>query len=220
MKQKLLLSYLISTLSLDMESDRLLAPQFTIERRPEEIWKQKIFCVLSSQFDAYRAASIAEKIVQEISFFNYPSSYVRIESACSKFLSKSKIGYRFPNIRAQQIWHCWFLFSQIKDQYHEYVRSFETEEIAAIFPGMGLKQASMFLRNIGACRNLAVVDAHALYYLEVFHDWTIRSLTPKRYVEAENILRNDASQYGLELNVFDAIMWAATKAVKRAGTHV
>jgi N-glycosylase/DNA lyase len=225
MKQKLLLDYLISSLSLEMDANRLEVPQFIVERRPEEIWKQKIFCVLSSQFNAHRAASIADNIVQEISFFDFPLSYTGIEAACSNFLRSSKIGHRFPNIRAQQIWHCWFLFSQIKDQYHEFIQSFETEErarteIAAIFPGMGLKQASMFLRNIGACKNLAVIDAHALYYLEVFHDWTVGHLTPKRYLEAEAILRDDASRYSLEQNVFDTIMWAATKAVKRVGSHV
>jgi N-glycosylase/DNA lyase len=120
---------------------------------------------------------------------------------------------------------CWFLFWQIKDDYHGYVRSFGTEErareeIAEIFPGFGLKQASMLLRNIGACRNLSVIDIHMLFYLKIRHNWFAEHLTPRRYLEAEDLLRKDASRYGLELNVFDTIVWGATKALKRTYGYV
>jgi len=43
------------SLSSDMKTFRLDIPRFDTERRPEEIWKQKIFCVLSSQFSAMKA---------------------------------------------------------------------------------------------------------------------------------------------------------------------
>jgi N-glycosylase/DNA lyase len=225
MKQKLILDYLVSALSSDINTSRLNLSSFIEERRPEEIWKHKIFCVLSSQFSALRAASIVSRIVKDISFFDPSLSYPMIEGACSKFLRNPEIGYRFPNIRARQISLCWFLFAQIKDYYHEYIQSFDTEEqardeIVRTFPGMGFKQASMFLRNIGACRTLSVIDVHILFYLETCHNWKVESLTPKRYLQAEDILRKDALHYGLELNVFDTIVWGATKALKRKGTHV
>src|SRR5437764_1455629 len=102
MKQKLILDYLISALSSEMEASRLKVPCFIADQRPEEIWKQKIFCVLSSQFSARRAASIADRIVQDISFFDYSFPFPKIEEACFQFLSSPQIGYRFPKIRAQQ----------------------------------------------------------------------------------------------------------------------
>lgn len=225
MKQRLLLEYLVSSLSTDMSTACLDVPTFVEERRPEEIWRQKVFCVLSSQFDAGKAAAIADKILQLVPFFDYSLSIRKIEDACFQLLSSGPIGYRFPKVRARQISLCWFPFSQIKDEYHDFIRSFGSEEaarnqVADTFPGIGLKQASMLLRNIGASKNLAVIDAHVLFYLKACHKWEAHQLTPKLYLKAENILREDASRYGLDLNVFDVIVWSAAKVLKRANANV
>ncbi len=225
MKERLLLEYLISSLSSDMRTACLIQPRFVPERRPEEIWRQKVFCVLSSQFNSQKAAVIADQILQSVPFFDYSLPLYAMEEACFKFLSSERVGYRFPKVRAHQISLCWFPFSQIKDEYQEYVRSWGSEEeardqIIETFPGIGLKQASMFLRNIGACQNLSVIDVHVLFYLRVCHRWDVDQLTPKLYLQAEDILRNDASRHDLDLNVFDVIVWSAVKAVKRARTNV
>ena len=53
-----------------MEMARLTVPCFAIEDRPKEIWKHKIFCILSSQFNAERAALIAQAMVDKIPFFD------------------------------------------------------------------------------------------------------------------------------------------------------
>ncbi len=225
MKARPLLDYLISSLSSDMTASRLNVPSFAEEHRPEEIWRQKVFCVLSSQFNAQRAAAITDQILQSIPFFDHALPIHKIEEACFQFLSSGSVRYRFPKIRARQISLCWFPFSQIKDEYQEYIGSFSSEEearaqITETFPGIGLKQASMFLRNIGACKNLSVIDVHVLFYLRICHQWQVDQLTPKRYLQAEDILRRDASRYGVDLNVFDVIVWGAAKALKRANANV
>ena len=92
--------------------------------------------------------------------------------------------------------------------------------IIDIYPGIGIKQASMFLRNIGAARNLSVIDVHILFYLSVCHDWNISAMTPDRYRRAEQIMRKEADRRGVELNVFDTIVWAAARAMKKAERHV
>jgi N-glycosylase/DNA lyase len=225
MRERPLLEYLISSLSSDMHTASLTQPRFAPERRPKEIWRQKVFCVLSSQFNAHKAADIADKILQSVPFFDYALPIFAMEEACYKFLSSEHVGYRFPKVRARQISLCWFPFSQIKDEYQEFIRSCGSEEsardiIIETFPGIGLKQASMFLRNIGACRNLSVIDVHVLFYLRVCHGWNVDQLTPRLYLQAEEILRNDASRYDLDLNSFDVIVWSAARAVKRAHTNV
>jgi N-glycosylase/DNA lyase len=224
MKARRLLEHLVSTLSADMHSSCLSVPSFAVERRPEEIWRQKVFCVLSSQFNAQRAAAISDKIVRSIPFFDSPPIH-KIEDECFQFLSSGSIGYRFPKMRARQISLCWFPFFQIKDEYQEYVRSFGSEDaardhITETFPGIGYKQASMFLRNIGASRNLSVIDVHVLFYLRTCHNWEVNQLTPRRYRLAENILREDAYRYGLDLSVFDTIVWSASRALKKARAYV
>jgi N-glycosylase/DNA lyase len=207
-----------------MSADRLRVPQFDVERRPNEIWKQKIFCVLSSQFNAQRAAVIADRIVREVPFFETSWPLRKIEEVCFEFLSRPGVSYRFPKLRAHQISMCWFPFAQIKDEYHEYFLSFGDEhrartEIIELFPGIGMKQASMFLRNIGASKTLSVVDVHMIYFLRVCHGWDSDQLTPKRYLSAEEVLRRDADSYGLTLNTFDTVVWSAARAIKRA-VHV
>jgi len=225
MKARLILEYLISALSTDMSMSRLNVPVFAEERRPEEIWRQKVFCILSSQVRAQKAAAIADQILESIPFFDDPLPIHKIEEACFHFLSSGRVGYRFPKSRAKQISLCWFPFFQVKDEYQDYVRSFDSEEAARLqiidtFPGIGLKQASMLLRNIGASKNLAVIDTHTLFYLRVCHQWDSDHLSQKQYCRAEDILRDDALRYGLDLNVFDVIVWSAARALKRANAHV
>jgi thermostable 8-oxoguanine DNA glycosylase len=48
----------------------------------------------------------------------------------------------------------------------------------------------------------------------------IEHLTSKQYLQAEDILRAAASDYDLELNVFDVVVWSAVRAIKRARRHV
>ncbi|MGO8908999.1 MAG: hypothetical protein ACLQDM_06705, partial [Bradyrhizobium sp.] len=67
---------------------------------------------------------------------------------------------------------------------------------------------------------LAVIDVHVLFYLKNCHGWEVDQLTPKKYLLAEEILRQDASLYGVDLNVFDVIVWGAVKALKRTNANV
>jgi N-glycosylase/DNA lyase len=224
MKVRAQFEHLVSALSADVHTSCLSVPSFVIEHRPEEIWRQKVFCVLSSQFNAQRAASISDKIMRSIPFFDSPPIH-KIEDECFQFLSSGSIGYRFPRVKARQISLCWFPFFQVKDEYQEYVRSFGSEDAARghiieTFPGIGYKQASMFLRNIGAAKNLSVIDVHVLFYLRACHDWEATQLTPRHYRLAENILREDAYRYGLDLSIFDTIVWSASRALKKAEAYV
>jgi N-glycosylase/DNA lyase len=225
MSQKHRFEHLISWLSSDVQTARLSSPTFAIEERPEEIWKHKVFCILSSQFNAERAAWIAGEIVDQIPFFDPEFSTAKVEEACFAFLSSPDVRYRFPRARARQISLSRFPFLQIKDCYHEFIQSFSNEEraraeIVKLYPGVGIKQASMFLRNIGASRTLSVIDAHILYYLSVCHDWNASNLTQSRYEQAESLMRSDAGCRGLDLNVFDTIVWTAARSIKKAERYV
>lgn len=225
MTKRAKLEHLIWMLVSDTKRSVLNTPTFVKQLSAQEIWKQKVFCILSSRFSAHRAATISERFLDAVPVFNYSLSFARLQDACFEFLRSPSIGYRFPRTRAEQISLAWFPFAQIKDQYHEYVQSFETEEaarrdIVTVFPGMGLKQASMFLRNIGASESLAVIDVHLLEFLEICHGRKVDQLTPRRYLEAEGILRREASNYDMSLNAFDPIVWAAVKALKNQYAHV
>ncbi len=74
--------------------------------------------------------------------------------------------------------------------------------------GLGLKESSHFLRNVGRS-DIAIIDRHILKWLfENSYIDEIISLTPKSYLEIEKILRDIAEEMNLTLAELDLIIWS------------
>jgi len=73
--------------------------------------------------------------------------------------------------------------------------------------GLGYKESSHFLRNIGF-DNFAIIDFHIVDIL-VKHNLIKRpeTLTKKRYLEIENILKEIAKKLELSLAELDLYLW-------------
>jgi N-glycosylase/DNA lyase len=75
--------------------------------------------------------------------------------------------------------------------------------------GLGWKEASHFLRNIGR-RDLAILDRHILRNLK--RHGAIRSipttLTPKRYLAIEERFRRFADACGMAMDEIDLLLWS------------
>jgi N-glycosylase/DNA lyase len=75
--------------------------------------------------------------------------------------------------------------------------------------GLGWKEASHFLRNIGR-RDLAILDRHILRNLQ--RHGAIRSipttLTPKRYLAIEARFRRFAAACGMAMDEIDLLLWS------------
>lgn len=73
--------------------------------------------------------------------------------------------------------------------------------------GLGYKEASHFLRNIGF-KNFAIIDFHIINLL-VKYDIIKkpRTLTKIKYLEIETILRNIAKNLGVSLAELDLYLW-------------
>ncbi|WP_245526151.1 N-glycosylase/DNA lyase [Archaeoglobus profundus] len=69
--------------------------------------------------------------------------------------------------------------------------------------GLGMKESSHFLRNVGR-RNLAIVDRHILRWLE---RRGYRFKLPREYVKAEEVLRRIAKERNLTLAELDLVLW-------------
>lgn len=84
--------------------------------------------------------------------------------------------------------------------------------------GFGPKQASLFLRRIGYCADLAVLDVHVLDYLHLTHGIRI---SPSRlgrlscYEEVEDTFRKIATQFGHSLGCVDLATWLTMRVAKR-----
>lgn len=84
--------------------------------------------------------------------------------------------------------------------------------------GFGPKQASLFLRRVGYCAELAVLDVHVLDYLHL----TCRvRIAPSRlgclssYEEIEDMFREATSGFGHPLGLVDLATWLTMRVAKR-----
>ncbi len=84
--------------------------------------------------------------------------------------------------------------------------------------GFGPKQASLFLRRVGYCAELAVLDTHILDYLRV-----ARGLDPKpsalsrlaSYERIEVEFQRIAKEFGHSVGCVDLAMWVTMRVAKR-----
>ena len=84
--------------------------------------------------------------------------------------------------------------------------------------GFGPKQASLFLRRVGYCADLAVLDVHVLDYLQLARGLTF---TPNRlgrlssYEKIEDTFREIAAEFGHSLGCVDLATWLTMRVAKR-----
>lgn len=84
--------------------------------------------------------------------------------------------------------------------------------------GFGPKQASLFLRRISYCADLAVLDVHVLDYLHLTQGLRIAPSRLGRlscYEEIEDTFREIASRFGHSLGCVDLATWLTMRVAKR-----
>lgn len=87
--------------------------------------------------------------------------------------------------------------------------------IMSVAVGIGPKQASLFLRNIGYAENLAILDTHILKYMKVVglvpQILKTVSYSPK-YEDIERILINYATKFKESLACLDTAIWIVMRS--------
>lgn len=76
--------------------------------------------------------------------------------------------------------------------------------------GLGMKEASHFLRNIGIGGELAILDRHILRNLALYGviDKIPKSLSKKVYIEIELRMRLFSDEIGIPMDELDLVLWA------------
>ncbi len=128
--------------------------------------------------------------------------------------------HRFPRSRAIQL-------AQTRDALARIpllLRLAETDSSRSIrqrlvedLPGIGPKQASMFLRNIGKSYDLAILDTHVLRFLEsqdLLGPGRLSIGTMVGYERVELILINYALVLGYPAGCIDWAIWVTMRAVR------
>ncbi|KAF5424890.1 MAG: N-glycosylase/DNA lyase [Candidatus Methanomarinus sp.] len=174
--------------------------QKTTEKSTNEILKELCFCILTANFNAEKSIKIQEEINDGLLTFS--------ESKLAKELKKS--GHRFPNIRAKYIVEA----RMHEESINRIILSPGDEQeqrdwLAKNIKGIGYKEASHFLRNIGFT-DLAIIDFHIidlLTRLELIQK--PKNLGKKKYLEIEKLLRNASIKLNMNLAELDLYMWYA-----------
>jgi len=168
-------------------------------RKPSrELFKELCFCILTANFSAERSIRMQEEI--EDGFLTLSEGELARELR--------RLGHRYPESRARYIVEARWIADKLKDIIESFGSQLELRDwLAKSIKGLGYKEASHFLRNIGFT-DLAIIDFHILDLLASYGVVEKpRTLTRKRYLEIEEKLREIARSLGLTLAELDLYLW-------------
>lgn len=163
----------------------------------DELFKELCFCILTANFNAEKSIKIQKEIGE-----------------C--FLTDSKdvlaqklrdCGHRFPNARAAYISES----IKCKDSLGEIVQIHDgnalREWIVENVKGLGYKEASHFLRNVGF-DDYAIIDFHIV---DLLVDYKLiekpKTITKRKYMAIEDLLKKLARKTNLTLAELDLYLW-------------
>jgi len=163
-----------------------------------EIFEELCYCILTANFNAERSMKIQRQIGD--GFLSFPKSDL------AKKLRG--LGHRFPNRRATYIVDARKHKNSLKDIVETFNDDNELREwIVKNVKGIGYKEASHFLRNIGYT-SFAIIDLHIIDVL-IKHNIIEKPkvLTKRRYLEIEDLLREIAGKSNVNLAELDLYLW-------------
>jgi len=164
----------------------------------KEIFKELCFCLLTANYSAEGGIRIQKEI---------GDGFLRLgEKALAKKLKA--LGHRFPNTRAKFIAEARKNAGKMKKVVFSFGNGKEAREwLVKNVKGLGYKEASHFLRNVGFM-DVAVVDFHIVDLLA--KNKIIKkpkTMTKKKYLEIEKVLEKLAKKSGLEPGELDLYLW-------------
>ena len=160
----------------------------------EENFKDLCFCIMTANCSAEKCLEIYETI--DDGFL-----YLSEEELSLKF---RELGYRFPKKRAEYIIEARNSMDILETLLSSNLEAkLLREQLVRHFRGIGYKEGSHFLRNIGF-KNLAIIDFHVIDLL-VKYNLISRpnTLTRNRYMEIEEICEKIAAELNLTLAELD-----------------
>lgn len=175
--------------------------------KDDDIFSELAFCLFTPQAKATSCAAAVKKL---------QDSGLLLKGSVRSIRSRLKGSVRFHNNKAKYLVGARRLFKdeagcldlkcKVRAEDPLGTRQWLVENVK----GLGYKEASHFLRNIGLGRDLAILDVHILKNLKKYG--VIReipsSLTPKRYMDIEGRMRQFSKKTGIPLGELDLLFWS------------
>ena len=169
------------------------------KKSSKPLFSELCYCLLTANFNAVRAIEIQKTVGKHFHSLS--------EKALAKKLKHA--GHRFPNARAHFICEArkcrHFLKSKINFKNEIETRGWLVKNIK----GLGMKEASHFLRNIGF-KNLAIIDFHIIDLLakySLIKKPKSKSLSKAEYLKIEQVLKTLGKRVNLNLSELDLYLW-------------
>jgi len=171
----------------------------------KEIFAELVFCILTPQANGKACWSAVENMIRKGVLFTGDRGQIAKELSRARFIQKksayiveAREKFLFNNrISIKSV------ISQIGDGYKA------REWIVQNVKGIGYKEASHFLRNIGFEQNLAILDRHIvrnLQFVGVIKEIP-GSLSKGRYFEIENRMMEFSKAVQILMSYLDLVMW-------------
>jgi N-glycosylase/DNA lyase len=174
-------------------------------KHDERLFEELAFCILA----ANTSAEMGMKTVDRLRKMLHHASPKQMTTAI-------KGVYRFINLRPQYIVHSRTYLQQLDVPFHELLRSFEDKQELRDFlannagiKGIGYKEASHFLRNVGI-GGFAILDKHIVKSMHEF-GITPTSKPPssrRQYLELEQRYVEWAESLGISPEELDLLLWS------------
>ena len=192
----------------------------------DDLWRELVACILGSRVRFEVAHSAVERMDgwRLFSETRRSSSLQQYEQDVMKALSKGGAPdqpncYPFYRVRANQIRKAAERLYGNKDTLRSFLEDSRgirdaRRRLASEVSGLGPKQASLFLRNIGYAAHVAVLDVHVLTYMSWVGliETPLRSIpTVQKYEALEDVFIEHAYSFGHTPDRFDLAVWVVMK---------
>src|SRR3972149_2181096 len=163
----------------------------SIPRNFNSLFRELVFCLLT----AGASAELGIKTINHLGDTIYRGTQEDIQK-------KLKEIYRFHTIRAGYIF-------QARENFKKINLNSQTirDDLINNIKGLGMKEASHFLRNIGF-KDYAIIDFHII---DILIKYGLiekpKTLTRNKYLEIEGVLKKLADKVNLNLAELDLYLW-------------
>lgn len=199
--------------------NRVSAAKHVLDDR--QLWWELSCCVMSSQVEYSLAVEVADAIFDSGLLLDCSLTDLEMTAELEQVLGRpfhagdKERFYRFPRLRARQIAATHGAVISTYGSLEALISNFRDSFSARTWfvdnaPGLGPKQASMFLRNVGISYDLAILDRHVLYYMTTMgiSDSSTKSIaTLEEYCREEDALRQHAKKLGYPVGMLDWAIW-------------
>ncbi|HEC56733.1 MAG TPA: N-glycosylase/DNA lyase [Candidatus Syntrophoarchaeum butanivorans] len=178
--------------------------EFDLNHRMDTEWwfDELCFCLLTANANAARVLEIWRKMKIEGLFIAGSLGEVRD--------ALKTLGYRFYNKRALYIIEARSHLTTLKHDVTSFDEPQDARDWLCGIKGIGMKEASHFLRNVGY-RDLAILDRHILRLMDEHGlingiRWG-HGLSRRRYLDIESSFRGFSQEIGLPPGELDLYLW-------------